>query len=796
MELITNKGQIDTYDSFAWALNYKSAEIVNLKGRKASFSKTIKIPYTKTNRLIFDGLPEFNVDNVGYNTKGFLTCYITHNGSLLMTGTLTMLQYDELKEEQVVQLQLIAKVKTMVTELKKLKLNEVDFSRWNHEYSQGNIFNNIIYSSCNLDDVTVQTPLGKGYIYPLVDYGKDDTQGVESWTVTDLKPTLFLKEYVDTLFRLAGLSYTSLFFESDYWKSLVILNSVGKVAFTELQLAPFGTMVERTSVQKTYVEELGFPPTSSCNPPLPVNQIWNDQFEYLDFTNEVIDTEDSWDITLPIDEYTAPKQGEYSFKLNAEFYHEFASDPNTVFGQTQLNNAFFNDFPTTFVINPNGIIEDHYIQILINGVVYDSAPFPAVAPQSISTYLDWQGCFTLDWLRPSGLQIKNQEWNLTLNAGDKITFRTLDEDRQAIWSSNEKSSLIHRFYFERFSVVTEITEALVTEGNEVNFGNYISKIKATDFINGIFDAFNLWVIDDPLNEDNLIIEPRSNFFDSGGYVDMSKKLDISRTISSDFLADKLPKYYNYLFKKGNDIGNTDYDALNELGYADYVSEVDIDFVNREQKIQTLFAPLITHQEGNLFFPKEYQIDGLTKSPIGEFLKIGFAELVQGEWELRSTISPDVILNEYWKVSEFSSVQNPTFSLTFGDANANFDIGNKPHWNMYRLFHEITEKEQTRNGSKEITAYFNLTENDIADLDLRRAWFVRGVYFRIVSVDNFNPLSNTSTKVKLLQIESPKFDYTSNEVIYNDGFKSASVSVLGTNKANEIVNTKNGYVQLS
>ena len=181
-----------------------------------------------------------------------------------------------------------------------------------------------------------------------------------------------------------------------------------------------------------------------------------------------------------------------------------------------------------------------------------------------------------------------------------------------------------------------------------------------------------------------------------------------------------------------------------------------------------------------------------KSECSQSLKLGFVSYETGSWSIKDKFGTVTNLTQYTKITEFDSVTNPNYSLTFGDANTKLDLLTKPYWNLYKLFHELTEKENTRKGSKIITAFFNLNENDIKELDLRVPWFVNGVYYRIVEIADFNPLLNASTKVSLLQVEQPKFDFTSNEMIYK--MAETSTQVLTTNK-NQIVTTqKQDYVK--
>ena len=55
--------QIDLYENFPYSLNYNIADIREPEKRNTSYSKTIKIPGTKANNIVFDNI--FEIDNEG-----------------------------------------------------------------------------------------------------------------------------------------------------------------------------------------------------------------------------------------------------------------------------------------------------------------------------------------------------------------------------------------------------------------------------------------------------------------------------------------------------------------------------------------------------------------------------------------------------------------------------------------------------------------------------------------------------------------------------------------------------------
>ncbi len=82
----------------------------------------------------------------------------------------------------------------------------------------------------NFDAVTIEftRSLGSGYFYPLIDYGTYSTperfgsRVKIDYDYRTFRPALFVKEYIDKIFSLAGYTYKSNFFDSIFFKKLII----------------------------------------------------------------------------------------------------------------------------------------------------------------------------------------------------------------------------------------------------------------------------------------------------------------------------------------------------------------------------------------------------------------------------------------------------------------------------------------------------------------------------------------------------------------------------------------------
>jgi hypothetical protein len=109
---------------------------------------------------------------------------------------------------------LFGELSGLMSQISNKKLEDLDFSTYDHAWTHTNISN-------SWDN----TP-GSGYFYPLIDYGlyreTDIVANQGDYNVGTLRPALYVKEYIDKMFQAAGYTYNSSFFNTSYFKSLII----------------------------------------------------------------------------------------------------------------------------------------------------------------------------------------------------------------------------------------------------------------------------------------------------------------------------------------------------------------------------------------------------------------------------------------------------------------------------------------------------------------------------------------------------------------------------------------------
>jgi hypothetical protein len=260
-EIYIEEQKIDLLQDISTEFTYAIDDVSEFGSRNTSFSKTISIPGTANNNLVFGYIFELNnanftdntLPNVGYNfnvTKQ-ANCKIFIDKVQIFKGTLRILEIVIDKETIEYQCSVFGELGGFINQLGNKRLEDLDFSAYNHTYSVGNI-------SSSWDNAG-----GSGYYYPLIDYGNVSTgtygTAKKDFQYTTFRPALYVKEYIQKIF--AGTDYTldCPFFDEPLFKRLIIphnqtnitaLNNTSLDANADIQLinTNLNTFVEFTMV--------------------------------------------------------------------------------------------------------------------------------------------------------------------------------------------------------------------------------------------------------------------------------------------------------------------------------------------------------------------------------------------------------------------------------------------------------------------------------------------------------------------------------------------------------------------
>jgi hypothetical protein len=223
-EIYIEDRKIDLLQDISTEFTYAIDDVSEFGSRNTSFSKTISIPGTATNNLVFGYIFELNnanftdntLPNVGYNynvTKQ-ANCKIFIDKVQIFKGTLRILEIVIDKETIEYQCSVFGELGGFINQLGNKRLEDLDFSAYDHTYSVSNISN-------SWDNAG-----GSGYYYPLIDYGNVSTgaYGIakKDFQYTTFRPALYVKQYIDKIFADTDYTFNCSFFDSALFKRLII----------------------------------------------------------------------------------------------------------------------------------------------------------------------------------------------------------------------------------------------------------------------------------------------------------------------------------------------------------------------------------------------------------------------------------------------------------------------------------------------------------------------------------------------------------------------------------------------
>jgi hypothetical protein len=246
-EIYIEERKIDLFQDLSTEFTYAIDDVNDFGSRNTSFSKTISIPGTATNNLVFGYIFELNNANVtdptlpnvayNYNVTKQANCKIFIDKIQIFKGTLRILEIVIDKETIEYQCSVFGELGGFINQLGNKRLENLDFSAYDHTYAVSNIVN------------SWDNPGGSGYYYPLIDYGNVSTgaYGVakKDFQYTTFRPALYVREYIDKIFSGTDYSFNCSFFDTPLFKRLIIPHN--QTTITALNNTSFtATANERT----------------------------------------------------------------------------------------------------------------------------------------------------------------------------------------------------------------------------------------------------------------------------------------------------------------------------------------------------------------------------------------------------------------------------------------------------------------------------------------------------------------------------------------------------------------------
>ena len=745
-ELFINGRLVDIDQDAPFPLTFNISDIKDLTARKGNKSKTITLPGTKNNTALMlsvytlsatEKISDTDSAFVDFDPSIKAECQYYQNGLLEFNGVAQLMSCKSMDGVWSFDITLVSDTIDYISRLTKIKVNELGWSEYTHALTYDNqqdTWNGIIQlngsPSSNQDS---QGWTGQGYYYGLIDYGftrpTPATFGVEH-----MPPQVFCYDILQKAFDYCGITWSSVFLESQLFKKLLMAYPGGDLpTITQDQADNAGVFTTENNNTGGFIINgtattfflNGFPP--------PPNLISFGSQDFYDIYDCTVNQDNLFQVqtSSPL-LFVSSING--LFTVNYHGQHDItwtSSAGSFIFGDYKLKLIIYkNDYQLS-----SDKIYEGYIQGEATG-------------HSLSINFDYSREFNLlinDTLTFQLKLITDYQVNDLLTAFDGVTT-------QIVSSGTDLDILLNK-------------QSLTASG-PVFLNAFLPDMTCDQFLKGLVTAFNLYVKPSTADASILEIEPLADFYNaSGDAIDWTYKLDRSKDLKIEPTINFSAKNYKFNFEQDDDYWNTRYlDDVQEQ-YGSFLIQSQSQFATSDTEFKLPFSQklLVRIPEDSpssftdLIVPRSFQVktneDGTStmEKKKGKPFIVQLGGLRTGAWIHRDENGDEHVEIDYPYVGHLDSLDSPTFDFNFGVPDYVFwSTISYPTNNLY-LYHEKFIKELISRFGKQITCSVMLRPSDINSLDFRNLINIDGVVYRLLKVSDYQSGKNVSTNVELIRI---------------------------------------------
>ena len=744
-----NNYEITLKESLRPAITYAVNDLKDPSKRKSDYSKTITLPSSKELDKLFNDIFEINVETLDFNPNKKTEITYLADEQVQLEGYLKLDEVvinDRNKIEYKVSI--FGKVGDLFNNIGENELTDITgLDKYNH----GRVTQNQVNSwdtSVEENGSPVAFAYGKGYVYPLLDYGFNSD--LQEYNVSHLMPAIYAKEYIDGIFADAGKTYTSAFFNSSLFKHLII---------------PFnGTEIHKTQAQL----DLDLFRADSASVTLSSLAV----FETIIFPNEVLDAGGSYDHTTGI--YTVQEAGYYDFTSILDIKAEYTPSGNAV--DVYINRPVFAQV-SIFV---NGVAESSSKIVLGDTTVaiapaatYDTGTDVAYPSDAHGTGIATNagGVMTYEDIKKTNpaSNLPTTVLNRPLIAGEtvEVKVRYYNAPQQRYSSSDYFTDNAGNFFSGTVDVtinsgkfLNNSSNSAVQETGTIDMYQVIPQnIKQKDFLTSIFNMFGLEIETDKDDPNNYIIEPYSTFYQSGAR-DWQHKIDNNSELIYEPMGLLEASEYLYKYKDDKDYYNASYEGEFNETYGQRSGLIDNDFVKKITTTEVIFSPtpIVGQSNLDLIVPTIIKNDSNGYNTTAHNIRILYYGSLKNPytvWSLSSNFGTSTDYTSYPYAGHFDDPFNPTLDINFGLPKKlyydnTFNDINITNANLFNTYHLPRLQQIANRDSKLVSGMFYLKPSDIAQLSFRKLYFFKNSYFRLYKIENYDP-NKRLTKCYFLKV---------------------------------------------
>lgn len=755
--------ELDLSEGLSNQITYAIDNLNFIDSKATPFSKTVVLPGTSKNNTAFGNIfdvcnSNFTIDgqaNVGYNFNASKSadCRYEINGLQVIKGVIRLLEIIIDGEFIEYEVSIIGELGGFVAKLANKRLEDLDFSQYDHVYSIANIkgswgqqFTYSIVTSATFNAATKKIKIDNAILANL-------TQGMT--------------------FTVSGTASNN----STFTIVSIVFNRIVFNRYTEITVA------------ETVVNETDSSFTISYDKP------YGSGFYY------------------PLIDYGNVSQDKINFQYTAFrpalFLREYIDKIITDNGYTWQSDFFDTDFIKRIVIpnNQKGLFKygvTDYVNAAITAqqqvggsgtstqnLAFGSSTlngFSVDGTNSIFTYTNPSPITTKATLKISGVYKKPSSQavlKIVLGAGgSNVEYAFAQADNYTAFDIELENP--GDFTIGQTSVVTLISSGvplaglndLVVQsatlviqkdppgyvelviGENVIINDSLPKgVFQKDFFTSVLKLFNLMVTEDKFIEKHLVIEPYVNFYDTANFLDWSDKINRGEVIRVKPMSELNARYYQFKYKEDKDFYNENYRKKFNEGYGDRIYDTAYDFAKETETAEVIFSSSVLFGANGTdkIYPAIYtkSANGSLEETIEHNIRIMQIKKITGvsSWDILDGVNILSSGTDYGYAGHLDDPDAPSSDINFGAPKELFfalTVGNLTA-NLFNAFYSSYLAEITDKDSRLLTGNFKLTIQDIYDLDFQKLIFIDGGLFRLMKVIDYNTNGDELTKCELLRV---------------------------------------------
>jgi hypothetical protein len=686
-----------------------------------------------------------------------IPCQVLYNGAEVFKGKLYIKNIvTDQKGFTLYNVVVVNEVVDFKFELQDTYLSQLDFSRYDHNFTYANVSQSW---GGNLLDGSI--------VYPFVNYGKPEgdvdapdyafaafnssgSNTIDNHNsplrLIDFKPAIKTKDVVDIIFSGSSYDYTSSFFNSDYFEDLYVLPTAND------QLGPNNI---------SPVSQSAWAYISSSVQAIPANTQTGVDWDAL-----IIDNANNF--SLASDRYTADTTGLYNYQISVGYTVTGWSGP----APTEY---------VTIILRKNG-------STIIDSQQYFSPPATG------SMFI--QG--GVNMIPTDYLEVE------VITFGKAITLR----------NDLGQPSYLPAGYLSYFQVKGP---ASLLEGNVDMATQFPDDLKALDFLQGLIEKFNL-VVEPVPNSRNLIrIEPYQDWINAGKQIDWTNKVDRSERFSITHPIVEQPRVITFSDEDDEDILNQYTIETKGVTYGSYTFTSDSDLAQGERRIGRVFAatPVTGIPNGRAFvIPHLCSVtDNRQFRPISFKPRLLYNSGLQAVPDTALGIQTgSVDRGNIYVRDENNNINKIDFwnqMSTLTSVPVNFATGQDLHFNndLYSPYFQATANGKTKNDafrsywatyinslydidSRKLTCNVYLKPTEIQNIALNDKIFIDGQYYRINKINGANLTRRDSVEVELIKIIAQQLKFPRRITAFGDSV-TIDFNTLSIDGTGRYINTETG-----